>query len=210
MLNGRFWFLLGCVFLGLLIGLITGLSISPIVGTVVGLVFAFAGGSIIVLIKGRSETDLDLIGKSLASLSIFMIIGIAIGITFRQDYLDIFSTSAPFKIEKRLTVDDVIDLSLDAHVNDETLIALLRADGAANKEKLLLGLQDIKKMATAGVKASVINAMFSADYVFQSVKAEQSSSDSKGSMKTVPSGNSPPHLHGGPEKTPEQKLLQEN
>lgn len=207
MTNGRIWFLLGCMFLGLLIGLITGLSISPIVGTVVGLVFAFAGGSIIVLIKGRSDNDLDLIGKSLASLSIFMIIGITVGISFRQDYLSIFSTSAPYKIEKRLTVDDIIDLSLDAHVDSETLVALIREDGIVNKEKYLLRLQDIKKMATAGVKASVINAMFSNNYRFQLAKSKQSSIEN---TQTVPPANTPPYLHGSPEEISEQKLLQEN
>ena len=57
MIYGRFWFLSGCVFLGLLIGLVTGLSISPIVGTVVALVFAFAGGSLIALIEAKSPAS---------------------------------------------------------------------------------------------------------------------------------------------------------
>ena len=54
-----FWFYTGQSLFGLLIGLLIGLSVSPIVGSAVGLLFGFIGGSIIVLVKGRSDKELS-------------------------------------------------------------------------------------------------------------------------------------------------------
>ena len=85
-------FLLGICTFGLLNGLLIGLSLSPVVGTAIGLLFAFVGGSVFVLIKSRSEDELKQIGWVLMCLSLSIIVGGTVGILVRvNDMLSISS-----------------------------------------------------------------------------------------------------------------------
>lgn len=107
------WFLIGQSFFGVLIGFMVGLSISPVVSTVLGLMFAFIGGSLFVLIKGRSEDELAFIGKSITALSLFIMLGVVIGIITRtNDVLEPDDTQhPPYNFSERLSLDDIIALS---------------------------------------------------------------------------------------------------
>lgn len=79
-------FYLGVSSFGLCVGLFVGMSVSPIVNSVVSLLFAFIGGSIIFLIKGRSEDELAVIGSSVFFISVFMIIGAFSGVSARDGF----------------------------------------------------------------------------------------------------------------------------
>ena len=160
-MTGRKWIVTGSLCLGLLIGLMVGLSISPVVSTVLGLIFAFAGGSIVVLIKGRQDNELGLIGKSLTAISIAIIIGAISGIVLRtNDWLRIDRETAlhvPFQLEKPLSVDDIITLS-QKEIDPVVIRALLKAD-AEQKQKIALTMRDIDKLAKHKVHPTVIRAM---------------------------------------------------
>ena len=161
-MTGRKWFVIGGFCLGLLIGFMTGLSISPIVSTVLGLVFAFAGGSIVVLVKGREEDELGLIGKSLTAISIAMIIGVLFGIVLRaNDWLRIGKETplhVPFQLEKPLSVDDIITLS-QKKIDPVVMRELLKADVERKRRKVTLTMDDITKLSDNKVHPNIIRAM---------------------------------------------------
>jgi len=81
------WLFKGLAAFGLCVGLFVGLSVSPIVNSVVSLLFASIGGSIIFLIKDRNEQQLTIIGMSVFSMSVFMIIGAVMGAYAREGFV---------------------------------------------------------------------------------------------------------------------------
>ncbi len=108
-----FWLYFGQSVFGLLIGIMAGLSISPTIAGLIGLLFAFLGGSVMILIKGKSAEELEVIGKCVAGMSSFMLIGIFIGIVVRANDLlasgdELLKTRL---MQTPLSVTDIRDLS---------------------------------------------------------------------------------------------------
>jgi hypothetical protein len=160
------WFVFGCVSLGLLIGFMVGLSISPIVSTVLGLVFAFTGGSVIVLIKGREEGELRVIGKSLSAISLSMIAGMVLGISFRaNDWLSVQppeppadAVSVPYQLDQPLSLAQIITLS-EKGTDPVTLRTLLKAQTQAESPIQVLSFDDLSNLVDSKVHPLVIQAL---------------------------------------------------
>ena len=159
-----FWFYTGQSLFGLLIGLLLGLSVSPIVGTVVGLLFGFIGGSIIVLIKDRSEKELSVIGVSISMLSLFMIPGILIGVYSRaNDILYLESPNiAPYLLSEPLQIDDLIELAGKEEYSG-ALCSLIRKS-TIDKNPASISKNELSKLIDAGVNPAIIKAMFDSSY----------------------------------------------
>jgi hypothetical protein len=71
---------LGFGFLGLLIGNIAGMTSAAISSSLLSLLFAFVGGSILVFLEKLSPETRKLAGQSVAALSICCLVGIYSGI----------------------------------------------------------------------------------------------------------------------------------
>lgn len=69
------WFHIGVAFLGLVIGILTGLSRTSVVGTALMLIITFAGGSILAILRHRDRGTLKLIGKGLFFFSVGVLAG---------------------------------------------------------------------------------------------------------------------------------------
>ena len=70
--------------LGLLIGLVTGLSASSVVASLLGLLFALMGGSLIVFFRKMEEEQLALAYKAMFALSTACIVGVVVGIVIGE------------------------------------------------------------------------------------------------------------------------------
>jgi hypothetical protein len=81
------WMVFGFGALGFLIGNLVGLSSTPIVKSVVGLLFAFGGGSIIAFIKGIDAHDRKIAGASILALSLACTFGVYSGILVKTYHL---------------------------------------------------------------------------------------------------------------------------
>jgi hypothetical protein len=73
--------------LGLLIGTLVGLTAESVVQSLLGLLFAFMGGSVIALLGKLSSEDRKAAGQAIAALSISCLIGIYSGIIVTQYHL---------------------------------------------------------------------------------------------------------------------------
>ena len=80
------WLLGGECFFGFLVGLLTGLSESKVVGTALPLLFTFAGGSTVTLSVGDGITPATrkLLGLQLIWFSIGVVVGLAAGLVLRH------------------------------------------------------------------------------------------------------------------------------
>jgi hypothetical protein len=74
------WIIFGFLALGLLIGNLIGLTAESVVISVLGLLFAFGGGSIIAFIGKLSPEDRQLAGKAILALSFACLVGVYSGI----------------------------------------------------------------------------------------------------------------------------------
>jgi len=161
------WLYIGQSFFGFLIGYMVGLSISPIVSTVLGLMFAFIGGSLIVLIKGKSETELEVIGKSITALSSFMLIGIAMGIFFKaNDVLNStvwtkFNSDKPlYQLSEPLNLQDIIYLGKkDEYAG--LICSILK--NRENKTEININKTQLTNLIDENVNPNIIMAMFGYD-----------------------------------------------
>jgi hypothetical protein len=81
------WFVLGFGALGLLIGNLVGLTSESAVTPVMGLLFAFAGSSILALLGKISQEDRQLAGKAIFMLCACCLIGIFLGIVVDEHKL---------------------------------------------------------------------------------------------------------------------------
>jgi hypothetical protein len=86
--------LLGHFLLGLIAGGLTGMSQTPVVGTVLPAVIAFGGGSVLGLsvAEGTSAEDLRLLGEQMTAFAGGMILGLAAGIALFNS-----GTKLPFR-----------------------------------------------------------------------------------------------------------------
>ena len=81
------WMILGFGALVFLTGNLVGLSDTPIVKTVVELLFAFGGGSIIAFIKGINAHERKVAGASVLALSLACSFGVYSGVLVKTNRL---------------------------------------------------------------------------------------------------------------------------
>ena len=74
------WIIFGFLALGLLVGNLIGLTAESVVTPVLGLLFAFGGGSIIAFIGKFSPEDRRLAGQAILALSVACLVGVYSGI----------------------------------------------------------------------------------------------------------------------------------
>jgi hypothetical protein len=84
------------VFLGLLVGMLSGLSSSPIASALLAALFAFAGGTAAHLIE-KKPGERRLIGLILACFSCACLIGLLGGIAIKDNRLLSFTAEAKLK-----------------------------------------------------------------------------------------------------------------
>lgn len=157
------WLISGQAIFGLLIGLMVGLSASPIVNTTVGLLFAFIGGSIVFLIKDRSDEDLNTIGVCVFVMSFFIIIGGGTGMYLRLgNPFDIEPSRTAYKIDHALTFDEIKTYGKKEGYG-ELICNLIVTNGISNhKDKI--NKQEVIDLIFAGVNTKVIGALLNNDY----------------------------------------------
>lgn len=112
------WFFIGFAGFGLCVGLYVGLSVSPIVNSVVSLLFAFLGGSIVLLIKDRTNDELNKIGASVFVMSLMMIIGALGGMNLRGDN-SLYKDTAYIELNDDEFIDYIFTLVGRNKDNDE-------------------------------------------------------------------------------------------
>ena len=78
------WLAFAFAMLGLLIGTLVGLTSESVVQTLIGLLFALMGGSVIAFLGKMSSEDRKAASQAIASLSIACLIGIYSGIIVTQ------------------------------------------------------------------------------------------------------------------------------
>lgn len=82
------WLVVGLGFMGMLVGMLAGMSRSVIVQPLIALLFAFVGGSVFAILSKLSAEDRGLAGKMVSSLSACCLIGVISGMTIiRHQYL---------------------------------------------------------------------------------------------------------------------------
>ena len=158
-ISKSYWLFIGQSFFGLLIGGLVGLSISPIVGTVMGLLFAFIGGSLIVLIKGRDEGELEMIGKSITALSFFMLVGVSLGISLRTNSL--FTSPPAYTLSAQLSIDDI--KALGPKIEYADLLCALILGNNNDGGKVGLNPEQLKELIELDVAPKVLQAMLGYD-----------------------------------------------
>lgn len=157
-ISQKTWLYIGQALFGLVIGFMVGLSVSPVVSTIIGLMFAFVGGSIIVLIKGRSDDELEVTGKSITAMSLLMMLGLVAGIIFRANNLLTFVTDSqatvdsPSTLSTPLTLPDIKDLG--SNKTYATLICTLINNDSDSQ--IQLDREQLKELIEKKVEPTII------------------------------------------------------
>jgi hypothetical protein len=81
------WLAMSFVALGFLIGNLIGLTAASVVASVLGLLFAFLGGSVIALLRRLSADDRRAAGQALCGLSTGCLAGLYVGILVSERQL---------------------------------------------------------------------------------------------------------------------------
>jgi hypothetical protein len=82
------WLVVGLGLMGLLVGMLAGMSSSIIVQPLIALLFAFVGGSVFAILSKLSGEDRMLAGKMVSALSLCCLIGAISGMVItRHQYL---------------------------------------------------------------------------------------------------------------------------
>lgn len=141
------WFPIGFGTTGLLIGFVAGLSQTPVVGTLIPLLFTFIGGGSGLIVVRKPEHSRQ-VGVALASLAFMCIAGSIWGIHLReglpvQCFVEI-CTTVPYEPPKAMALPDGANLS----VQELTRLAILR-----NKlDELTLSQAERERIYTATVQ----------------------------------------------------------
>jgi len=185
--KSNYWYLLGMIALGLLIGLLVGMSLTPVVSTVLGLLFAFAGGSVVATIKNKTTQELRFLGQCITSVSLSIILGAAAGIYVREydwGQKESLSKSA-FSVKTRLSVDDIVSLSKSG-VDESVLLTLLQLSSKKfdqqeiTKEQLtILSQEKVKPIVIRGMLDTKVTDNMSAIYFTKEdiLKLQESNKD---------------------------------
>jgi hypothetical protein len=85
------WLIVGHMSIGLTVGVVTGLSKSPVAGVLLPLLFAFAGGSVLALtaVDGITTQYHDLLGKQLTAFALPTLVGVFIGIACQKRKIEL-------------------------------------------------------------------------------------------------------------------------
>lgn len=166
-MSGNGWFIVGQSLFGLLIGVFAGLSISPLVATLIGLIFVFVGGSLLSVLKERTEDERMLLGKSIAMFSLFMVIGTLSGIFLRtNDGLtlkkDDQTSVAAYVYSQALSEEDLVQLSL-AELDETTICVLIKAHKSQFGNKTLNVSEVVNKIHHQKGSMSIIKYLLSKD-----------------------------------------------
>jgi hypothetical protein len=95
----------GC--LGMLVGLLVGLTSSPITTTILAALFTLAGGSVAPILK-NSEAQRSVIGSVLAAFCLCCLVGVASGITVKVNrFLDLQPVASNETYLKSATISDL-------------------------------------------------------------------------------------------------------
>ncbi|WP_263384135.1 hypothetical protein [Granulicella arctica] len=81
------WLILSFGLTGILIGNLIAMSASSTVPSLVSLIFAFVGGSLVVMLHRLKQDEQVLAGKILASLSFFCLVGVYMGLIVNEGRL---------------------------------------------------------------------------------------------------------------------------
>lgn len=98
------WVVIGLFLLGLLVGNLVGLTAQSVVSSLLSLLFAFIGGSLIALLGKLSPSERGLAGQCIVALSIGCLIGTYGGIAVSENQL--LSLRGTHTGASRLTVAD--------------------------------------------------------------------------------------------------------
>ena len=181
------WFIIGQFSFGLVIGVMVGLSFSPTVGSVISLLFAFIGGSILVLIKDRSEQEIAIIGMSVTFLSAAIIIGALTGIYLRvgPPAKPSVSESTLRGIDQRLSIEEITRYGVKEDYV-EVLCTLIQSAVSSNDK---IKKDDIVQLMEKGVDRKIILALLDADFDCRDSQNEAvANPSSKQAKKGAPSG----------------------
>lgn len=177
------WFLLGQGFFGLLIGSMVGLSISPVVGAVLGLLFAFLGGSIIMLIKDKDAGQLAFIGKCISVLSVFIMLGVVAGVNVREGNLFLLGqkhSAAPYVFAEDMSLELVKKLSAKSGDDSQksttrdysSLLCYLIKIKSRTQAQAPLSSDELMGLMQSGVDDKVIFALLELDSSCEKLKLD--------------------------------------
>ncbi|MHA4811768.1 hypothetical protein ACX0G9_26970 [Flavitalea flava] len=123
--------LLGFASFGTLIGLITGITSSPIAGAIITALFAFAGGKLLIDFISKTSSDQIKIGLVLFGFSVFCAGGILLGIYIKMNSLltnpDLIAQhTVPTKTNDSTGKDNVTKRPIEMYLrsNESNLIEL--------------------------------------------------------------------------------------
>lgn len=151
---------LGISALGLLVGLLAGLSLSPVVGGLLSLIFAFAGSAAGFLPKERTPAQRQALGLLLFFFSIFVIAGLFAGIYLRNaDPLRFDRNEPKFTFAESLKVEHLITLQ-EKGADAKELRAVVMADRLSDRAASRLKPAEIQRLVESNVPAEVIEALF--------------------------------------------------
>lgn len=154
------WFIVGIAVFGLCVGLYVGLSVSPIVNSVVSLLFAFIGGSVVFLIKDRDDDELNKIGISVLSLSLSMILGAFVGMDLRgsDSLFGKEKIHLEIDLDSKKVIKIVKELSLNDAAEPENLCLLVKNFKDNSNYKISEGdLKEVMRLADPLVFSAMLN-----------------------------------------------------
>ena len=118
------------------------------------------------LIKGRSEDELSVIGRGVTAISLLIIVGVALGVYLRMGNLfqsePAPTATAPYTIDKALTVDDI--KKLGARPDYAEIICHLIKSSAVEGQPGTLTKDELTALMDFGVDKSTLLAMIDRDY----------------------------------------------
>lgn len=110
------WLAFAFAMLGLLIGTLVGLTSESVVQTLLGLLFALMGGSVIALLGKLSPEDRKTASQAIASLSIACLIGIYSGIIVNQ-----YRLLSPRVDSNKPKVPSTVEISKETYIRSATI-----------------------------------------------------------------------------------------
>jgi hypothetical protein len=157
----KLWLILGCGMLGVLSGLLVGLSVSPIANTAMGLLLGFAGA--IFSLSKKSEPEMTRMGQTTFVFALFTFVGLVLGLVSRTH--DVLKPK-PSPVEARYivkappTVQEIITLAKSAQDPEVVRRIVL----ASPRIEVTLSQEDLKQLAEEGVHPAIILAMLEPEH----------------------------------------------
>jgi hypothetical protein len=160
-LKSKLWLGLGCGMLGVLSGLLIGLSVSPIANTALGLLLGFAGA--IFSVSKKSEPEMTRMGQTTFAFALCTFLGLAGGLMARTR--DVLKPGASplevrYVVEAPPSVQEIITL---AKLTKEPEI-VRRFVLASPRGKVALTPADLKQLVEANVHPAIILAMLEPEH----------------------------------------------